>query len=185
MKKIDIKEWNESWSHNLWGQIEEIQRLTSKEGDEYTMQLLLQRQKEAFKKAVYRWTNSLPPTHVSKEILRLFEENNIEKSPFDLTYAIGRGRKILGYDGKKTVMQWEHMHPNEEVFEEYTKCKSRKELKKLMDLHPGCCWITLKENSKLDKAGFRAKRPGGWKKCYDHVGIEAVSVNETKLAISI
>jgi hypothetical protein len=174
IKKIDIELWNESWSRNMWGQIEEIQRLSSIEGDEYTMKLLLQREKEAFKKSVYRWTNSLPPTHVSKEIIRLFKENNIEQSPFDLTYAIGKGRKILGYGGKKTIMQWEHMQPNELVFEEYVKCKSKKELRKLMDEHIGCCWITSEENERLDKAGFRSKRPGGWQPCYEQVNIDVV-----------
>jgi hypothetical protein len=174
MKKLDVKIWNDVHSRSLWGEIDAIHHLNSIEVDEYTRKLLYQRTKESFKKGVYRWTNSLPPSHVSKEILRLFEELGIDQSPFDLTYAIGKGRKILGYAGKKTVMQWEHMTPNELVFEEYVKCKSREELRALMDKHVGCCWITAEENERLDKAGFRSKRPGGWKPCYEQVNIDVV-----------
>ncbi len=33
-------------------------------------------------------------------------------------------------------------------------------------------WITQEENERLNKAGFRCKRPGGWMAAYNQVGIK-------------
>jgi hypothetical protein len=106
LSTIDKETWDEAFTPVIW---EFVKSHNNANG-----MFLKKKLKEALKRTVYKWTD-LPPTYDSTEILRLFEENNIEADPFDLIYT---NREMLGRgeDGK-TIMLWEHTTTNHETYQ--------------------------------------------------------------------
>lgn len=166
IKTVDREEWHEMWLPIFWSHVQSYNSATNK--------FLKKKLKEGLKRNIYKWTD-LPPKFVSTEIIRLFEENGIEESPFDLIYT---DRKILGRneDGR-TIMLWEHTTTNHETYLEMVACKTQEELSKVMKNHSGVCWITRDEDIRLNKSGFRSNRKDGWRKAYEKCDIKFIENN--------
>lgn len=163
LKNIDRQEWNEAYLYIIWAFVQQYQNAKQP--------FLRKKLKEALKRTIYKWTD-LPPRFVSTEVLRLFEEQGINKDPFAMIYP---DRKTLGRDENgRTIMLWEHTTTNHETYQTFVKCQSIEELKQAMDNHTGVCWITREEDNRLNKNGFRSSREGGWQKAYDQCGIKIV-----------
>lgn len=166
LKNIDRKEWNEAYLRPIWAFVQQYQ--------EAKQPFLRKKLKEALKRTIYKWTD-LPPRFVSTEVLRLFEEQGIDKDPFTMIYP---DRKTLGRDENgRTIMLWEHTTTNHETYQTFVKCQSIDELKQAMDNHTGVCWITREEDNRLNKNGFRSSREGGWQKAYEQCNIKIVEKN--------
>lgn len=164
---VDKEIWDQAFLPGFWANIQAYQ--TAKHP------FLKKKLKETIKRTLYKWTD-LPPTWVSTEIIRMFEENGINKNPFDLIYP---DRKTLGYnENKRTVMLWEHTTPMNEMYQFLVKCKSSEEVAEVMKGYSGVCWITRDEDTRLNKNGHRANREGGWKKVYGDCGINVIDRNQ-------
>jgi len=163
LSTIDKETWDEAFTPVIW---EFVKSHNNANG-----MFLKKKLKEALKRTVYKWTD-LPPTYVSTEILRLFEENNIEADPFDLIYT---NREMLGRgeDGK-TIMLWEHTTTNHETYQSIVSCNSIEELKNVMSNYSGVCWLTREEDTLLSKSGFRSKRTKGWQHAYKECNINVI-----------
>jgi hypothetical protein len=163
LSTIDKEIWDNAFTPIIW---EFVKHYNEADGT-----FLKKKIKESLKQTIYRWTD-LPPAYVSAEIIRLFEENNIDADPFDLIYT---NRETLGrgIDGK-TIMLWEHTTPNNETYQSIVKCDSIEELRIVMSNHSGVCWLTREEDTLLNKSGFRSERANGWEDAYKKCNITVV-----------
>ena len=114
-----------------------------------------------------------PPSLASKRALELAVANGSDL--FEMRWAHrNRCGKIKG----KPALMWEHTTPNSVLCDQLLDCNSEEEIRTRLKNYSGVCWITREEDDLLNKAGYLAKRPGGWKKCYDSVGIKIVTKEE-------
>lgn len=72
------------------------------------------------------------------------------------------------FDEGRKIFHYEHCTPIKSLVDEalYTDNDVDNILAKSV-----VCWILKTENEELDKKGYRTKRDGGWKKCYNDCGI--------------
>ena len=122
--------------------------------------------KEGIKTLIMKWTDR-PVEMVSEEAMRIAQSVGLDA--FDLLWP---QRNKAGRDTKgKSLLVWEHTTPVEELFQQFV--TDPENLEKHMADYSGVCWISREENDKLDKK-FRSKRPGGWRKVYDSLGIKVI-----------
>lgn len=163
MKKTTRDEWDATWAPSFWALIQ-----ASKQAQD---PLLKKRLKEGLKRLIYRWTDR-PSQWVSRQIIARFQEQGIDRDPFQLTYA---DRKLLGRDEKgRTHMLWEHTTTNHQTYLQMMACRTQEELLLCMRNHSGVCWITREEDQKLNRMGYRSQREAGWESAYRECGIEVV-----------
>lgn len=113
-----------------------------------------------------------PPTLASKKALELAAAHG--QDLFSMRWAHrNRCGKVKG----KPALMWEHTTPNSVLCDQLLSCESADDIRDALKNYSGVCWITREEDDLLNKAGYLAKRPGGWKECYSSVGIETVTKN--------
>jgi len=106
------------------------------------------------------------PNIISKAALDFCNENKIDwtKLP-NYNY-----RKVVGGQLNKPNLIAEHATPKSVLLSMLIEADVS-EWDNLIEEHSVVCWITREENNRLEKSGYRQKRPGGWKKCYELCGI--------------
>ena len=79
-------------------------------------------------------------------------------------------RKKAGGEKSRPNVTLEHTTPINELIKTLL-ITDEKDMMEVMNQYSPCCFVTQEENDKLNKSGFRNKRPDGWKKCYEICGI--------------
>jgi hypothetical protein len=99
--------------------------------------------------------------YISEEALKICKVEN----PYGINYS---GRK-------KTGCYYEHSTPIR-ILRDYllNNDLTAEEVSQYMAENSTVTWITPEENDKLNAAGYNNKRPGGWRKCYEELGIKIV-----------
>ena len=118
---------------------------------------------------------------VSQKALDLFSEIKPNSNPFDFRWE---ERNILGADSpRKPKIVWEHSLPVGQFIKELAQIETFELFQCEFLAYPGVCWITREEDDRLNSAGFKNHRPGGYLKCYDQCGIQIISEEEYKKTI--
>ncbi len=87
----------------------------------------------------------------------------------------------LGWTFREKVnAYYEHCNPIKEIKEGLLKCNSLEEAEEYLFKNIIVCWMTEEENNKLNKAGYRSKRPNGFIECYNSLNIEILNETEFK-----
>lgn len=120
--------------------------------------------------------------HIIDRVLRRLVD--IQKPIYVSKAALAKAKK-MGIDLKKltwhaqpdvdpgrTIFHLEHCHPLSELSNRIICGETFDVIRK----DNFTAWILKSEDNKLNKNGFRNKRPGGWKKCYKICGIEVVKL---------
>lgn len=105
------------------------------------------------------------PIYVSKAALVRAKELNINLK--QLTW-----HNQTDVDPKRKIFHLEHCHPISELSERIIKGEPFDVVRK----DNFTAWILKSEDNKLNKNGFRNKRPGGWKQCYKKCDIKVVKL---------
>lgn len=129
--------------------------------------------KEAIKESIKKWSDQ-PVKMVSKGVMEECSSRSID--PFELMWT---KREAIGKTEKgKSRLLWEHTTPVGEFFTELITYKSLEEIQTAIENYSGVCWILREEDDALNANGYRDKRPGGWRKCYEECGIYVVTKDE-------
>lgn len=89
----------------------------------------------------------------------------------DLCDKLWTDKNICGQTGNKSNIVWEHTTPIKELIDKLIKCKDIACVKNILNDYSGVVWITRQEDDCLISKGYKDKRPGGWKRCYEDCGI--------------
>ena len=126
--------------------------------------------KEGLKDALKKWTD-MPVAMISEGTATLAANTSFD--PFHLMW---HHRNRFGKDPRgKSLILWEHTTPLQEVFEQLVKFDSEEEVRVYMSSYSGVCWITRDEDNRLNDAGYKSNRPGGWLKWYLECNIKVVT----------
>ncbi len=117
-----------------------------------------------------------PPKMASKKAMILAAEYG--QNLFEMRWA---HRNRCGKTEGKPALMWEHTTPNSILCDTLLGCENENEVIEALMNYSGVCWITREEDDMLNSSGFRSKRPGGWKNCYDLVGIQVINKTGKKL----
>ena len=131
--------------------------------------------KKKLKESAYtilrKWIDMQTPVMFSKKAWDLLKQN-YQTTPLEFPLLQWKDRFICGKDEKgKSKLVYEHTTPISEFFYDLTTCNNLSEIEEKLDNYSGICWITREEDDRLTK-NYRAKRPGGWRKCYNECGIQ-------------
>lgn len=110
-----------------------------------------------------------PAQMASESAIKLAKLHN--KDLFQMRWS---HRNQCGKINGKPALLWEHTTPNSKLCDKLLACKRTDQVLEELVNYSGVCWISRAEDDALNAAGFRTKRPGGWKKCYESVGIKVI-----------
>jgi hypothetical protein len=162
-KKIimpDKRVFIDAFAPGLQKQIEEHNKAT----DPYLKQKL----REAINDVLRKFTDQYP-AGVSENAKKLAANYGV-----DLCDKLWTDKNICGKTGNKSNIVWEHTTPIKELIDTLLKCKDLACVKKNLNDYSGVVWITRQEDNCLISKGYKNKRPGGWKKCYQDCDITII-----------
>lgn len=122
--------------------------------------------KRIMKRSIYEFSDGYP-NHCSQAVWDMCLKADI--NPFELVW---KDRNVFDKIDGKSALLWEHTTPNGIFCQELYDCTSPTEIREKLANYSGVCWVTRAEDNKLNKLGYRSKRPGGWRKCYEEAGIK-------------
>ena len=109
-------------------------------------------------------TNAKPVKYISKAALKIAKEKKVDLSKANYS-------ALSKLDPDKEWLYYEHCNPIKEL--RLALLDANKEVEEIVK-KDFVCWVTREENDRLNKKGYKYKRPGGWKKCYKECGIEPI-----------
>jgi hypothetical protein len=110
--------------------------------------------------------------YVSKELVDQLLLKKQIKSPSEIFDFGWKDRKLLN-------AMYEHTTPVKELKESLIwHVTNKEEAEEYLINNAIICWMTYEENRKLDANGFKSKRPGGWRNCYEISGVLVYSKSE-------
>lgn len=122
--------------------------------------------KEALNDVLRKFTDRYPEC-VSEKAKILAQQYGL-----DLCDKLWTDKDICGKTGNKSNVVWEHTTPIKELVGTLLKCPDIQCIKNILNNYSGVVWITRQEDDCLMKKGYKNKRPGGWRRCYEECEIK-------------
>ena len=125
----------------------------------------IQRAKYIINDTVRKFTNN-PPEIISKRVATIFLRNFRKENPFEIDNHSQKRRSFESKYNVDTFMTWDHAETVSDYVQYFMSADSLNSVRELLFDLQGPGWITLDENSCLNKRGTRKSRPQGWRQAY-------------------
>ncbi len=106
--------------------------------------------------------SDLQPILCSVEAKKILDEKGLDPNKLS-RYNIGK--KVGGRPNRPNLLP-EHTTPIKELMDLLSESPID-QTRTILESYSPTCWVTVQENDRLNKAGYKMKRPGGWKVCYE------------------
>lgn len=109
-----------------------------------------------------QYLTDLQPILCSVEAKKILDEKGLDPN----TLSRYNAKKKVGGDPNRPNLVPEHTTPIKEVMDLLVKSPVD-QIRNILESYSPTCWVTREEDDRLIKAGWRMKRPGGWRVCYE------------------